>query len=57
MRVFHWIQLVLSVWIILSPWVLGFASINLALWSNIIIGVSMALISLRILFGNQSEIQ
>lgn len=57
MRVFHWIQLVLSVWIILSPWVLGFASINLALWSNIIIGVAMALVSLRVLFGNQSEIQ
>ena len=34
----HWVILGLAVWLIISPWLLGFASLNLALWNNLMVG-------------------
>ncbi|KKT89080.1 MAG: hypothetical protein UX26_C0024G0003 [Parcubacteria group bacterium GW2011_GWC1_45_9] len=38
MHWFQWAIVVLGVWLFISPWVLGYASINLMLWNNLIIG-------------------
>jgi hypothetical protein len=38
---------VLGVWVFVSPWVLGFSSINLALWSNCIAGIILISLSFQ----------
>jgi len=47
---FSWGQLFLGIWIIVSPWLLGFSDIGPALWSNVIGGVLIALASLWKIF-------
>lgn len=34
-----WINVVLGVWLILAPFILGYASIGSALWNDIILGI------------------
>ena len=46
MRWYHWTTIALGAWLIVSPWVLGFASINLALWNNVIAGIVFILLAL-----------
>jgi hypothetical protein len=43
MRWINWVQLILGIWIFVSPWVLNFSAIGAALWSNIIAGVLIGL--------------
>jgi len=31
----HRIIVLLSIWLIISPWILGFSSLNLVVWNNI----------------------
>ncbi|MEK9154621.1 MAG: SPW repeat protein [Patescibacteria group bacterium] len=50
----NWVNLVLGVWILISPWVLGFSGFAPALWSNIIVGVLIAIFALWALFGSKS---
>ncbi len=38
--------IVIGVWILISPWILGFASISVALWSNIICGLILIIVGL-----------
>ena len=41
----EWVNLALGIWLIVSPWVLGFdANVN-ALWTHIVIGVLAAAVS------------
>jgi len=49
------IEIVLGVWILVSPWLLGYASISAALWSNIIGGALVALTGLWGIFGEPSK--
>jgi len=51
MKYLGWVQLILGLWIFVSPWVLGFSDISTALWSNIIFGVLVAIFALWELFG------
>ncbi len=51
MKQLNWAQLVLGIWVFVSPWVLGFSEINIALWSNIISGALILIISLWKIFG------
>ncbi|PIU98604.1 hypothetical protein COS61_00490 [Candidatus Wolfebacteria bacterium CG03_land_8_20_14_0_80_40_12] len=51
MKSLNWIQLVLGLWVLVSPWLLGFAEVSTALWSNLIIGALMAIAALWQLFG------
>ena len=55
-KYFDWIKFVLGVWIFVSPWVLGFWGINLALWSNMISGALIVIFSLRRMFDKKTEI-
>jgi len=40
----HWALTVIGVWLIVSPWVLGFYELNLAVWSAIVSGFAVALL-------------
>lgn len=55
----HWfgkISVILGVWIIASPWVLGFSSFAPALWSNIAAGAALALLGLWEIFGRDDKL-
>ena len=39
----EWINLVLGIWVAISPWVLGFAGIANAMWAHLVLGVLVAL--------------
>ncbi|MCL4404066.1 SPW repeat protein [Patescibacteria group bacterium] len=34
----QWILLILGLWLLLSPWLLGFSAFNLVAWNNILVG-------------------
>jgi hypothetical protein len=34
----HWVASILGVWLIASPWLLGFSALNLATWNNVLLG-------------------
>lgn len=34
----HWIIVLCALWLTVSPWILGFSSVNLAVWNNIAVG-------------------
>jgi len=46
-----WANLVLGVWLILSPWLLGFSGIPSAMWNAVIVGVVVGLMALMHLRG------
>ncbi|MBI2591126.1 MAG: SPW repeat protein [Candidatus Brennerbacteria bacterium] len=50
-----WVQLILGVWIFVSPWLLGFYEINLALWSNLIAGIAIVILSLWLIYGEEHK--
>jgi hypothetical protein len=54
MKYLNWIQLVLGLWIFVSPWLLGFSDISTALWSNVIVGALVAIFGLWEVFGTKS---
>lgn len=43
MRWINWVQLILGLWVFISPWILNYSAIGSALWSNIIVGSFIAL--------------
>ncbi|MBI4087567.1 MAG: SPW repeat protein [Candidatus Liptonbacteria bacterium] len=51
----NWTQLVLGLWIIVSPWLLGFSSITVMKWSNLIAGTIIFLINVWIIFGERKS--
>ena len=55
MKNLNWVQLVLGLWVLVSPWILGFSEISTALWSNVIIGVLIVISALWQLFGVKSS--
>jgi hypothetical protein len=48
-------QLILGIWIIVSPWILGYASFTPALWGSVVSGVLIALLSLWAMYGVDSN--
>ncbi|MEX0689821.1 MAG: SPW repeat protein [Candidatus Paceibacterota bacterium] len=34
----NWILIVIGVWSVLAPWILGFSGLNLVSWNSIMIG-------------------
>lgn len=53
MSYLSWAKLMLGVWVFVSPWVLGFDAYPLALWSNIISGAGIVILTLWKLFGKK----
>ena len=49
----EWVNLVLGLWLIVSPWLLGFiANVN-AMWTHVIIGVLVAAVSAWAVWGHR----
>jgi len=51
------IELILGIWIFISPWAMGYASLSPVLWNNIIVGAVMALLGLWEIFGKAQDKQ
>lgn len=51
----NYTQLVLGIWILLSPWLLGFSSISIMTWGNLIAGIILILTSVWAIFGEADE--
>lgn len=41
----EWINLLAGLWVVVSPWVFGFAGAAVAMWTHVIIGVLVAVIA------------
>ncbi|QBD77427.1 hypothetical protein EPA93_16080 [Ktedonosporobacter rubrisoli] len=41
----RWISLILGVWLFISPWVLGFATLSAAAWTAWIIGILFVIVN------------
>lgn len=39
------INLTLGLWVIISPWLFGFASVTYAMWSHVVIGLAVAILA------------
>lgn len=39
MRWNHIVLIVLGIWLLISPWVLGYSALNLPSWNSVLIGV------------------
>ncbi|MEK7626665.1 MAG: SPW repeat protein [Patescibacteria group bacterium] len=46
MRWTHWTLIALGIWLVLSPWILGFSAFNLPAWNNILMGVLIVIFSI-----------
>lgn len=49
----NWINLLLGVWLILAPFVLGYSDTNKALWSDLIVGVVIVILAIATLAGGK----
>ncbi|MCL4425322.1 MAG: SPW repeat protein [Firmicutes bacterium] len=41
----NWVNVILGLWVLISPWVFGFSGNGGALWNNIIIGATVAVLA------------
>ena len=42
----EWVNLVLGIWLIISPWIIGFSGVVTAMWNAVIVGAVVALLAL-----------
>jgi len=49
----EWINLVAGLWLIVSPWLLGFAANMNAMWTHIVIGILAAAVSAWAIWGHR----
>lgn len=45
MKLLCWILVILGIWLIISPFVVGYGAIRGALWNNVIVGIVVAVLS------------
>ena len=50
----EWVNLVLGLWLIASPWLLGFAANMDAMWTHVIMGVLIAAVSAWAVSGHRN---
>ncbi|BCP65887.1 SPW repeat protein [Thermus thermophilus] len=43
-----WANLVLGLWLVLSPWILGFSGTSSATWNAVIVGLLVGLLALSV---------
>ena len=43
-----WANLVLGLWLVLSPWILGFSGTSSATWNAVILGLLVCLLALSV---------
>ncbi|MGC9603085.1 MAG: SPW repeat protein [Minisyncoccia bacterium] len=49
----YWTLLVIGLWLVISPWILGFSSFNLPAWNSILMGVLVIIFSIWSFSGPQ----
>ncbi|HEX8010396.1 MAG TPA: SPW repeat protein [Casimicrobiaceae bacterium] len=42
----EWINVAFGVWLLISPWVLGFSGLAIAMWNAVIVGIVVAVLAL-----------
>lgn len=42
----EWTSVALGVWLVISPWILGFSGITMAMWNAVAVGVVVAVLAL-----------
>ncbi|HVM77122.1 MAG TPA: SPW repeat protein [Candidatus Paceibacterota bacterium] len=50
-----WTTLIVGVWIVISPWLLGFADISVMKWSNLAAGTVVILFAVWDIFGEKPQ--
>jgi hypothetical protein len=53
----RWTVLIIGIWVLVSPWLLGFADISIMKWSNLVCGAAIILVSVWEIFGERSPEQ
>jgi hypothetical protein len=48
-----WAALIIGIWVLISPWLLGFADISLMKWSNVACGTAIILMNAWSIFGEK----
>lgn len=51
----YWTGFVVGIWLIISPWILGFSGISLAKWDSVFIGLILTLVFGWEIFGEKEE--
>jgi hypothetical protein len=51
----NWTEFIIGIWLILSPWVLGFSNMVILKWSSVLSGLIIGLINGWILFVKNKE--
>jgi len=41
----EWTGVVIGAWVLISPWILGFATIGFMKWSNVLCGLALILVN------------
>jgi hypothetical protein len=41
----EWVNLVVGLWVLVAPWILGFAANPVAMWSHVVVGLVVAALS------------
>jgi len=52
-----WVALFSGVWLIVSPWVLGFSEVSLAKWSSVLVGLLLSGTNIWDLFADKKEVE
>jgi hypothetical protein len=50
----EWVNLALGLWLVVSPWLLGFAADMNAMWTHVIMGVLIAAVSAWAVWGHRN---
>ncbi len=45
----EWSNVALGIWLLISPWVLGFSALHVAMWNAVVIGIVVAGLALWVL--------
>lgn len=51
----YWTGFVIGIWLIVSPWILGFSGISLVKWDSVFIGLILTLVFGWEIFGEKEE--
>jgi hypothetical protein len=51
----NWVEGLIGLWILLSPWMLGFAGMSIAKWSSVLCGLVIVLMNAWNLFGKKQD--
>lgn len=53
----NWTEGAIGVWVLLSPWLLGFANITIAKWSSVVCGLVLVIVNAWSLFSEHPVVE